>query len=74
MLKFAAPADYVGISEDLTFDSSTNRICVNVSIENDDILEATESFTASLTTSNSAVRLDQDVARVDILEDLSDGK
>ena len=46
---------------------------MTVPIINDDILEDTESFTASLTTSDSAVTLNPDLARVDIFEDPNDG-
>ena len=71
---FAAPADYGETIQDLTFDGSTDRNCVTVPIVNDDALEATESFTASLTTSDLAVTLNPDLARVDIFEDPNDGK
>ncbi len=70
----AAPTDYTGTSADLTFDGGTDRQCVTVPIINDDILEDTESFTASLTTSDSAVTLNPDLARVDISEGSIDGK
>ena len=71
---YTAPADYGETIEDLTFDGSTGRECVTVPIINDDILEDIESFTASLTTSDSAVTLNPDLARVDIIEDPNDGK
>ena len=71
---FAAPADYDETIQDLTFDSSTNRNCVTIPIVNDDAVEATESFTGSLTTSDPAVTLNPDLARVDIFEDHNDGK
>ena len=47
---------------------------MGVPIINDDILEDIESFTVSLTTSDSAVTLNPDLARVDIVEDPNDGK
>ena len=71
---YTAPADYGETIEDLTFDGSTGRQCVTVPIINDDILEDTESFTTNFTTSDSAVTLNPDLARVDIFEDPNDGK
>ena len=71
---FVAPADYDKTIQDLTFDGSTDRNCVTIPIVNDDALEATESFTASLTTSDPAVILNPDLARVDIFEDPNDSK
>ena len=71
---YTAPADYDGTIADLTIDGSTGRQCVTVPIINDDILEGTESFTASLTTSDSAVTLNPDLAWVDIFDDPNDGK
>ena len=47
---------------------------MDVPIINDDILEDTESFTANLTTSDSAVTLNPDLARVDISEGSTDSK
>ena len=47
---------------------------MTVPIVNDDALEATESFTASLATSDLAVTLNPDQARVDIFEDPNDSK
>ena len=47
---------------------------MDVPIINDDILEDIESFTASLTTSDSAVTLTPDLARVDISEGSIDSK
>ena len=71
---YTASVDYGASTQDLTFDGSTGRQCVTVPIINDDNLEDTESFTASLTTSDSAVTLNPDLARVDIFEDPNDGK
>ena len=46
---------------------------MNVPIENDVILEDTENFFGSLTTTNPAVTLNPDTAQVDINEDTNDG-
>ena len=47
---------------------------MNVPIINDDILEDTENFFASLTTTDSGVTLNPDRAQVDIIEDPDDGE
>ena len=56
------------------FDDSTAGNCINVSIENDNILEDTERFFGSLTTTDGAVTLNPDQAQVNIFEDSNDGK
>ena len=70
----AAPTDYTGTIEDLTFDGSTNRNCVTVTITDDDILEDTENFIGTLTTTDSSVTLTPDRAQVNIFEDSIDGE
>ena len=47
---------------------------MDVPITNDEILEATENFFGDLTTTDPAVTLNPDRARVDINEDPNDGK
>ena len=41
--------DYTGINETLEFSESVTVVCVNISIENDNIDELEESFTATIT-------------------------
>ena len=69
-----APTDYAGTTEDLIFDGSTDRNCVIVAITDDDILEDTENFFGTLTTTDSSVTLTPDRAQVNILEDPDDGE
>ena len=66
--------DYGPSALTFTFDPGNIRHCASVTILNDGILEATESFFASLTTADSAVTLDPNMAQVDILEDPDDGR
>ncbi len=71
---------YIG-STDYSFDSlstiidSSNRdsqACITVKLENDDILEDRETFTAVLTSSNAQVNADGD--SIEITIDDNDGK
>ena len=62
------------ISVELTFGPGNNQRCVNVTVNDDDIVEATENFSAILTTLDPAVTLDPDTAQVEILADPDDGK
>ena len=66
--------DHVEITTDFTFSPGISRLCVNVPIVNDDILEGNEDFFTSLTTTDAAVILNPDEAMVSILEDPTDGK
>ena len=50
MLCFAAPDDYLSVSELLTFQSGSERQCVEVDIVNDDELENEEQFTLTTPT------------------------
>ena len=70
----AAPTDYAGTIEDLTFDGSADRNCVTVAITDDNILDVTENFFGTLTTTDSSVILSPDRAQVNIFEDPNDGK
>ena len=68
-----APLDYAAISQVLTFSSSVNLQTVNVNIEDDDLLEIDEVFSASLALENpdtdSRVQLRPDSADVTILDE-----
>ena len=70
----AAPNDYDGTTEDLTFYGSTDRNCVIVVITDDDILEDMENFFGSLTTTDSSVTLSPYRAQVNVFEDPNDGE
>ena len=69
-----APADYQGPSMDLTFGPGITRRCVDVTVVEDDIMENTENFFGSLTTTDTLLTLDPDVAEVVISEDSSDSE
>ena len=53
MGKFAAQSDYGAVSEDVLFEAGTSvmRQCVPIAITDDALLETTESFLLSLTSS-----------------------
>ena len=59
---------------DLTFDSGNqnNMLCVDVSINDDNLCEDDEMFDISLSTLDPAVTLDPDTGSVTIIDD--DGK
>ena len=61
------------IPEQLTFDESTDRLPVTITIIDDSILESTEDFFAMLATSDAAVNFNPQQATINILED-NDGK
>ena len=64
----SAPDDYESVLEELTFSAGLERQCVDVTIQDDDIAEGLEDFTAGLTTSVDRVILDPDVATVNIAD------
>ena len=70
----AAPVDYDGTNLDFVFDADNSIHCVNVSIVDDEILEDTENFFGTLTTTDSAVLLIPDEAEVEIIEDPDEGE
>lgn len=48
--------DYEALnSEQLTFNPGRNRVCRNISVNNDDFYENDEEFTVSLSTSDASV-------------------
>ena len=51
-------SDYDALVSDLTFTPGNERICRNIPIINDDLYEDPETFTVSLTTSESFVTID----------------
>lgn len=59
-----APMDYDGLPINVTFDSC--RKCVNLTIEDDSVLEKTETFSITLTTNDSQLTLEPDKADVSI--------
>ena len=73
-LSAIAPVDFGGAAVDFTFGPGVSRLCVEVTIEDDDILEDEEDFFATLTTTDPDVILNPDEARVVITEDPMDSK
>ena len=61
-----AGEDYTSINMDFTFGPSTSRLCVNVSLTDDDLLEMKENFTLDLTSDDPSVMLQPDRAVVEI--------
>ena len=69
-----SPADYVAITMTLTFtNGSTTPQSVPVTILDDSIVEGSESFSLTLTTTDS-VMVDPASATVNIQDDSNDGK
>ena len=65
--------DYVDVSTLLTFDADTSRVCVNISVPNDGIVEAPENLVVVLAETGppGEVRLDPNMAVVTINESQS---
>lgn len=64
--------DYVSVSSDLMLDGSTTRSCLNITIEDDAVLEPVEEFVVMLTEQDPRVMVDRDQAMVEITD--NDGK
>lgn len=60
--------DYGELTSGLTFVPGFDRVCVTVSIADDGVLEGTENFFGTLTTTDSSVVLTPDEAQVNIIE------
>ena len=59
------------MSTTLVFSSDTDRMCVNISVSMDDIVESDEDFTVSLTSSDEAVSLHPNDTKTIIINDIS---
>jgi len=70
-----APGDYTAISppQPVTFSSSPSQICIPVSISNDNVVEATEFFTATLEAADPTdqFQFTQQSAEVSIIDSTS---
>ncbi len=64
-----AGADYTLVSDDLVFDETVNKVCRNVSTEEDDVLEADKEFILTLDTGDSGVIVKPDQATITITDD-----
>ena len=73
-LSTVAPVDYEETITDFTFGPGIDRLCVDVPIVNDDILEGNEQFFGTLTTTDPDVLVNPDEATVTIIEDPNDSK
>ena len=58
---------------ELTFSAGTTRNCLDIPIEDDDILEGTENLFANLTTLDPDIILEPNVAEILVFEDTTDG-
>jgi len=64
---YKAPGDYVAVTpQHLTFTSVLDQMCITVSISSDGVVEPTESFTVTLSSTDPAVQLRQPIASVTI--------
>ena len=63
-----APGDYITVVEDLTFSADVDRVCRNVTSQDDTILEDDEEFTLTLTTTDGSVNLAPDQATFTIID------
>jgi len=67
-----APMDYGGIATLLMFGSCKTRVCISVTIVNDNSVEGTEHFSASLGRTDNLdprITIDPHFARVEIVDD-----
>ena len=54
---YIAPGDYTAVSpQHLTFTSAPSQMCITVNISEDGVVEPTESFTVTLSSSDPAVQ------------------
>ena len=51
-----APEDYTSTETDLTFTPGSDRLCVNIPITNDAVVEENENFTVTVTTNDPTVQ------------------
>lgn len=65
----AAPADYAAVNSVLVFSEFVNRVCSNVSIEEDGILEEDEEFALALNTTDPNTIVDPAQTTITIVSD-----
>jgi len=66
---FAAPVDFTSTTAQLTFMSSPMELCINITIEDDLVIEETqEQFGLMFLTSDSAIQFNRETARVTIID------
>ena len=67
----AASSDYQSVATLLLFDSSISHVCVNISVEDDQLAEGEEHFSVAISTneSRSRLRIEVQEAVVTILDD-----
>ena len=63
-----SPADFSAVSADLTFDESTSRSCVDIPVEDDDIVENPDVFTVEIGGDDPDVVFDPPSSTVTIID------
>ena len=63
-----SPADFSAVSADLTFDESTSRACVDIPVEDDDIVENPDVFTVEIRGGDPDVVFDPPSSTVTIID------
>ena len=54
---FVDPMDYTSTETDLTFTPGSDRLCVNIPITNDTVVEGNENFTVTVTSNDTTVQI-----------------
>ena len=63
-------ADYTKRDDDVIFTSTTTgQLCINISVEDDMIIEGTETFSISFSARNSEIRFNNNMADVTLRDD-----
>lgn len=61
--------DYISLSSEvLTFNGDVSRVCRDISIVDDDLVEGTEEFNVRITESDPQIDLDRTLATVEIAD------
>lgn len=63
-----SPEDYEAFVEELTFDADNSRVCINVTIEDDTLLENPENFTVIINTNDPDATIPDSTSSVTILD------
>ena len=78
MCRAVSPADYIPLSQLLSIPDCEHKVCVNVTINDDDIMEGTEVFLILLERSPSlplpGIRLNTSQAEITLLDSDDDSK
>ena len=66
ILSVTASSDYTALTQEQTFSNGTPRVCVSITLVGDGSNEDSETFSVSLSSTDSAVVLDRNVTTVTI--------